>query len=459
MENPLSSKPGQEDKALPHFGLIRYDSRVDLYYFSQITLCNQTAVPLEFTGWKDEVMSWKKTCYIHAGLAPSSCFRVKGPDAMQFWADHCVNSFAKFPVGALKHAIMCNDEGLIITHGVLMRVGEDDFISFALVPCAPYYLAKARGKYNVTAENLSDKIFIYQLGGPKSLEILETVTGECLHDIKFGRHRLSSINGKEVRITRMGMAGSLAYEVQGNTEEAISIYDAIIKAGEEFGLRKLGWRAYQMNHTEDGFPQGFMHFPVPWEKDEEFMKFLGHPSRSMVLRGSMGTDISLRYRNPVELGWGNVIKFDHDFVGRAALEKEVANPRRKMVTLVWNKEDILDVYSSQYQPGEPYMDFDPVHIPQHLGVYNIYADQVLKHGKFVGVSSGRIYSYYYREMISLCSIDVDQGELGNEVTVLWGDPGTRQKEIRATVSRFPFLNEDRNENVDVSTIPCRASKK
>jgi hypothetical protein len=38
--------------------------------------------------------------------------------------------------------------------------------------------------------------------------------------------------------------------------------------------------------------------------------------------------------------------------------------------------------------------------------------------------------------------------------VLWGDPGTRQKEIRATVSRFPYLDENRNEHVDVSKIPC-----
>ena len=77
----------------------------------------------------------------------------------------------------------------------------------------------------------------------------------------------------------------------------------------------------------------------------------------------------------------------------------------------------------------------------------------------MGVSSGRQYSYYFRAMLSLCSIDVQQGELGNEVIVLWGDPGTRQKEIRATVARFPYLNEGRNEDVDVSTIPCRATKR
>lgn len=56
-------------------------------------------------------------------------------------------------------------------------------------------------------------------------------------------------------------------------------------------------------------------------------------------------------------------------------------------------------------------------------------------------------------MISLCSIDVEYGEFGTEVIVLGGNPGTRQKEIRATVSRFPFLSEERNQVVDVNKIP------
>jgi glycine cleavage system aminomethyltransferase T len=176
--------------------------------------------------------------------------------------------------------------------------------------------------------------------------------------------------------------------------------------------------------------------------------------------GSMGDEVKLRYRNPVELGWGHAVKFDHDFIGRPALEKEAASPLRKMVTLLWNVDDVVDVYASQFREGEACMWMDlPVYVGQHHSGNILYADQVLKDGKLVGVSSGRQYSYYFRAMLSLCSIDVEQGELGNEVKVLWGAPGTRQKEIRATVSRFPYLNEGRNENVDVNAIPCRAPKK
>ena len=98
-------------------------------------------------------------------------------------------------------------------------------------------------------------------------------------------------------------------------------------------------------------------------EDKAFLKFLGMPPEMngppVTLAGSMGTDIKLRYRSPFELGWGKMVKFDHDFIGRAALEKEAVAPRRKMVTLVWNPEDVVDVYASQYREGETYGWMDP----------------------------------------------------------------------------------------------------
>ena len=90
--------------------------------------------------------------------------------------------------------------------------------------------------------------------------------------------------------------------------------------------------------------------------------------------------------------------------------------------------------------------------------HTYHADQVLKEGKLIGISSGRAISQFYHRMISLCSIDTEFSALGTEVIVLWGNPGTRQKEIRAKVARFPYLNENRNQDVDVSTIPHAAKK-
>ncbi|MDZ5726192.1 glycine cleavage T C-terminal barrel domain-containing protein [Acetobacterium sp. K1/6] len=148
-----------------------------------------------------------------------------------------------------------------------------------------------------------------------------------------------------------------------------------------------------------------------------------------------------------------MINFNHDFVGKEALKKLVDNPKRMMVTLSWNKENILDIHASQYEQGEPYPNMDVPSDKSYHGYYQYHDDQVLKDRKLIGISSSRTYSYYYREMVSLCSIDIEYGDIGTEVIILWGDPGTRQKEIQATVTRFPFFDEGRNQDVDVTKIP------
>jgi glycine cleavage system aminomethyltransferase T len=442
------------EKSFPLHIHAPFDPKVDCYLNSTVAgLGAGFAVPMEYTGWRDEVMSWKESCYIHAGLNDAPVFRIKGPDAMKFLSDVSVNSYAKFPIGGIKHCIMCNNDGLIMAHGVLLRLGEDEFESYFLAPYAAYKFYT--GNYNAKAEFVTDG-FIYQVAGPRSLETLETAAGECLHDIKFAGHRTSKIAGMDVRICRVGMAGTLAYEVHGKKINGRSVYNAIVGAGKEYGIRKLGFYAYQLSHTEDGFPQGFMHFLYPWGEDRGMMEFLKMPGFYVPLGGSLGDDMSLRYRNPIEVGWAGAVKFDHEFIGREALEKEAAAPRRKMTTLVWNHEDILDVCASQYQPGEHYTPMEPSHFGQKHGYGFIVADKVMIDNKMVGISSGRNYSYYYRKMLSLCSIDTEYGALGTEVAVLWGDPGTRQKKIRATVSRFPYLNENRNDRIDVNTIPCKA---
>jgi glycine cleavage system aminomethyltransferase T len=415
--------------------------------------------PFEYTGWRDEVLSWKKTCYIHANLNPSRFVRMKGPDVLRFLSDTFVNAISNFPIGSGKHGCMCNDKGQICADGVIIRTGEYEFDTYFMAPYMTY--AIDIGKYDVEYQDLSAEHYLFQVAGPRSLEILEKVTGDDLHDIKFMRYKESGIGDKRFRVLRMGMAGSLAYELHGHIKDATEVYDAIYQTGKEFGIRRLGLHAYMLNHTENGFPQFFYHFPLAWTSDANYKSFMAERGIDITkampdLAGSMGTDIEKLYRTPIELGWSNLIRFDHNFVGRGTLEKESVNPRRKMVTLVWEKEDLLDIYASQFEKGEPYANMDePNHFTTMLcGKHIEYSDKVLSpQDEYIGISSGRAFSFYYRDMISLCSIDVAYSSINSEVVVLWGNPGTRQKKIRAKVSRFPYYDENRNQSVDVNLIP------
>ena len=143
--------------------------------------------------------------YIHARLSCAPYFRFQGPDTAKFLKKHCTCTFEDFPVGTGKHAITCNEEGIITSHGMLFKLSEDCYDTYFMLSLAGYYKMEC-GEYDMEMVNLTGQKYLFQIGGPRSLELLEKVTEDDLHDIKFMRFRNTSIAGKEVRIARMGMA-------------------------------------------------------------------------------------------------------------------------------------------------------------------------------------------------------------------------------------------------------------
>jgi vanillate/3-O-methylgallate O-demethylase len=71
----------------------------------------------------------------------------------------------------------------------------------------------------------------------------------------------------------------------------------------------------------------------------------------------------------------------------------------------------------------------------------MWADRVTLDGQPVGVATSRGYSYYFREMISLSTLDVAVSEIGTALIVHWGHPGGRQKAIRAVVAPAPYKKD------------------
>ena len=216
--------------------------------------------------------------------------------------------------------------------------------------------------------------------------------------------------------------------------------------GTPYGIEKLGWLSYQCNHTENGFPQIGQHFPYPFDEEEgfdEYQKKIGFLFDPLTLPtlGSLSDDIHDYYRNPFELGWGKMVKFDHDFNGKEALEKIAASRHREIVTLEWNSEDIIDLYASNFRDdGNTYRQF-PLPLNQPANGFGDAQDKVLNdRGELIGVAMQAIFTDYYKKVISLCVIDPDYVEEGTDVVVVWGNKGDTVKEIRAKVARYPYLN-------------------
>ena len=298
-----------------------------------------------YTGVEDEIKAYQTSAWIGTALMTSPIYDVYGPDAVKLMGQVCTNDFTTLGMNGIRHAVMCNEKGQILTDGVVIRIGEDRYRTYWLDPVISYYVNTS--DLDVHGENMSGKEYFIQIDGEKSLEILENAFQANLHDIKFGRHRIQEVNGKQVRIIRLGMSGNLAYEIHGDMADYAEIYNLVWAAGEKLGARKLGLQAYNMfNHTEAGFPNINLHYPLPWletsEKMTEYMRTV--PQLSMFnlnrrLLGSVGDDLQARFVTPYDVGWDFLIKYNHDFIGKEALLEMSEKPQKKCVTLEWNAKD------------------------------------------------------------------------------------------------------------------------
>jgi vanillate/3-O-methylgallate O-demethylase len=426
---------------------------------SQIGAYVYPVVPGEFSNWRDEQRAWRETAVLFDQSHHMVNLFIEGPDSLKLLSNLAINSFAKFPVNRAKQFVPCSYDGYVIGDGILFHLEQNRLVFVGRAPSASWIEFHARtGGYDVKTEKddrspsnpkgkaVVRKDYRYQIQGPNATKVIEKLNGGPIPDIKFFTMDVINIAGRKVRALRHGMAGAPGLEVWGPYEEREEIRAAIVNAGKEFGLREVGSRAYATNTLESGWIPSPLPAVYTGEKMKAYRQWL--PAASYEGTGSLGgsfysNNIEDYYMTPYALGYGPFVKFDHDFIGREALEKMAGKPQRKKVTFAWNSEDVEKVFASMFRPGEHYK-----YIDMPLSNYTSASyDKVLGNGKTVGVSMFTGYSYNERSMLSLGAVDPDI-EIGNEVKVVWGEEGGgsqkptverhKQIEIRAIVSPVPY---------------------
>lgn len=416
-----------------------------------------TKVRDEFTHWIEEQRSWTETCAFADQSYHMTDHYVEGPDALEFYTDFAVNDFSNAEPGKGKQLVVANQNGYFIGDAILFHLDDDKFMSVGAASAhnwLQYHIET--GDYDVNGEiqkrpvqtGKDPNFFRFQLQGPEAINIMEDVLDGSVPELGFFNFTDASIGGTDIQILRHGMAGEPGFEFWGDYEEGEAVKSAVLEAGSPYGLSRLGAVSYQTPNIILGWVP--LVVPAIFDEDQRnYREWLTTGNGLLSIGGSFRSeDISDYYFTPVELGYEHIINFDHDFIGKEALQEKVENQAREKVTLVWNSEDILEIYASLFQEGKSAQYLELPHPRWAACPY----DEVLVDGEHVGVSTDKSYIYNKREMLSLAILETEHAEPGTEVTLVWGDPEDadnprverhKQMEIRATVAQSPYTEDRR----------------
>jgi vanillate/3-O-methylgallate O-demethylase len=433
---------------------------VELLRNSQLGAYVYPVVPAEYSNWRDEQAAWRNTCVLFDQSHHMVDLYIEGPDSLKLLSNLAINSFANFPVDRAKQFVPCSYSGHVIGDGILFRLEQNKLVFVGRAPSANWIqFHAATGDYDVSivkddrspgnpkGKAVNRICYRFQIQGPNAWQVIEKLNGGPVPQIKFFNMGYINIAGRQVRALRHGMAGAPGLEIWGPYEEREEIRETIVEAGRDCGIRQVGSRAYATNTLESGW----IPSPLPAVYTDERMKPYREwlPADSYEASGSLGgsfvsDNIEDYYVTPYEIGYGPFVKFDHDFIGREALEKIADKPHRRKVTFAWNGEDVGRIFQSLFVPGEDH--FKYIDLPLSNYASSSF-DQVTHGSKVVGASMFAGYSYNERSMLSLGFVEPDI-KAGTELVLHWGEEGGgtkkttverhKQAQVRVVVSPVPY---------------------
>lgn len=162
-------------------------------------------------------------------------------------------------------------------------------------------------------------VYRFEVQGPQALPLLEELNGAPLPEVKCFRMGEMSIAGPRVLFLRHSMAGVPGAELFGPWEDRGVVRQAIVEAGQKYGLHRVGSKAYITSGIEG---VGWIPSPVPAIYTSPALRPYREwlPATSEEAVGSIGgsfysPNIEDYYCTPWDLGYGYLIRFDHDFIG------------------------------------------------------------------------------------------------------------------------------------------------
>jgi glycine cleavage system T protein (aminomethyltransferase) len=344
--------------------------------------------------------------------SPLFKYWIRGRDAERFLAGVLTRDVRQCRPGRAQYTIWCDDRGYVLEDGVVFRHSDTEFFMTTARPNLGYF-TDLIGRLSVEIEDVSDDFGVLAVQGPRSREIIETLTPDVT-GLGFFDVCSTKIGAAPVTLSRTGYTGDLGFEIFVGADDALPVLDAVIDAGAGRGLRPFGEDALLMTRIEAG----------------------------LVLIDVEFSSSRLAYNDneritPRELGFGWMLRgidaADRPFIGRAALRKELADKTSRWLTVGlsvdWQQFDRLHTEAGLLTPK----DETPLSYESML-----YDDE----GERIGYATGLMYSPMLQRHIAMARVRPDLATPGSrvnlEITI-----DHRYRTVAADVARLPLFNPTR----------------
>jgi len=423
-------------------GIDAAGSPINLLWKPDAPPWNPPVVPPEFVGWATEQTAAFRTAALSDLSHHMRDLFIDGPDATRLLSEVSANNYENFAVGQAKQFVPVSAGGQIVQDGILLRNGQTSYTLTGPPASQSWVLFHGeQGTYDVSLRDDPDSelrkgepvLFRYQVQGPNALALVEKVFGGPLPETKFFHTAPVSLDGRNFRALRHGMAGQAGYEFLGDYKDGDHVHEALLRAGDEFGLVQVGALAYATNGVESGWiptPTPAIYTDPSLRGYREWLKVFSFEGQKPLYGSFFSPDIEDYYVSPWELGYGRSVAFNHDFIGRDALEAAKHTVGRTKVTLELNRDDVQTVFGS---------DLD------YLLTYGRH--RIEAGGKLVGMTFYTAHVDRLRTVLALSLVESASAAAGTQVELVYGShPGAGTDpdadlgfpRLRATVQPSPY---------------------
>ena len=368
-----------------------------------------------YVDWRVELKKIRTAAAV-LDMSPLAKHHITGPHAERF-VDYLIPRDAtRLDVGQVYFTPWCNEDGVQVGDGILMRLERDRFV-FSADRMMRWFERNSPG-FDVDFEDVTDEFGILSLQGPRSREILEAATGENWSDLRFSRLSRTTIDDTDVLLSRQGFTGEVGYELWVPRSGGTAVWDALFAAGSPFGLQAAGLHAADVARIEAGMViPGYDYTPAAIDP--------------------VGSHIPTSVEHcttPLELNMGRFVDFDKesDFLGKAALmEESRAGSKRKMVGIVVSWPEIVAAYADAALLPE--VASHTVRVPMPIS----------RDGRVIGRTSSVTWSPTLGKVVGFAHVDASSAVAGTPVTVEWSTSDFGALAVNAHLSDLPHYTPRR----------------